>query len=44
MRNNGVMEKRKSRCPYMNLLNDHQELGTGMCDIEFAMLGASLGG
>ena len=37
------MEKRNSRCPYMNLLNNREE-GITMCDIEFAMLGASLGG
>ena len=38
------MEKNHSRCPYMNLLNAHHAEETGMCDIEFAMLGASLGG
>jgi hypothetical protein len=37
------MEKRNSRCPYMNLLNNREE-GTSMSDVEFAMLGASLGG
>lgn len=36
------MEKRNSRCPYMNLLNNREE--GAMSDIEFAMLGASLGG
>lgn len=37
------MEKRASRCPYMNLLNSREE-GSGMSDIDFAILGASLGG
>jgi hypothetical protein len=37
------MEKRSSRCPYMNLLNS-REAGTSLSDVEFAMLGASLGG
>jgi len=40
---NSIMEKRNSRCPYMNLLNNREE-GTSMSDVEFAMLGASLGG
>lgn len=39
------MEKKNhARCPYMNFLNSHKEQGQEMCDIEFAILGASLGG
>lgn len=37
------MEKRASRCPYMNLLNNREE-DAAMSDVEFAILGASLGG
>jgi hypothetical protein len=38
------MEKNHSRCPYMNLLAARQQQETSMSDVEFAMLGASLGG
>ena len=35
--------KNHARCPYMNFLNRHREPGDGMCDVEFAILSASLG-
>lgn len=33
-----------ARCPYKNLLDLHLAKGTPISDVDFAMLGASLGG
>lgn len=38
------MDKKGSRCPYMNFLNDTHQKDLGMGDIDLAILGASLGG